>query len=212
MGDPKKQRKKYSTPSHPWQKVRIEEEKKHVDEFGLKNKREIWKMNSLLKNFTHQAKRLITLSTVQAEKEQKQFLKRLYSMGLISEAAKIEDVLSLTLRDVMKRRLQTKVFEKSLARSVNQARQFITHKHIRVGEYAVTSPSYIVARTEEDSIAFVPNSALGSPDHPERVAVDASEAKKKSPPKKASEERAPFRKRQDRKGWKREDRRQMRKK
>ena len=50
MGDPKKQRKKYETPLHPWQGERILAEKKIMEEYGLKNKKEIWKMNSMLRN------------------------------------------------------------------------------------------------------------------------------------------------------------------
>ena len=51
MGAPKRQRKKYSTPSHPWQKERILAEKELLDKYGLRRKYEIWKMNSILKIF-----------------------------------------------------------------------------------------------------------------------------------------------------------------
>ena len=46
MGDPKFPSKHYNTPSHPWQKVRIEEERTLIHQYGLKNKREIWKANT----------------------------------------------------------------------------------------------------------------------------------------------------------------------
>ena len=39
MGDPKKARKKYSTPIHPWQKFRIDDEKAIIKEYGMKNKK-----------------------------------------------------------------------------------------------------------------------------------------------------------------------------
>ena len=51
MGSPRKQRKKFSKPSHPWQKERILAEKELLKEYGLNRKYEIWKMNSILKNF-----------------------------------------------------------------------------------------------------------------------------------------------------------------
>ena len=41
MGDPKFPGKHYDTPSHPWQKVRIEEEAGLIHQYGLKNKKEI---------------------------------------------------------------------------------------------------------------------------------------------------------------------------
>ena len=40
MGDPRKLRKKYYPPSHPWQKIRIDEEKILMKDYGFKNKKE----------------------------------------------------------------------------------------------------------------------------------------------------------------------------
>lgn len=168
MGDPKKQRKKYSKPTHPWQKERIEEEKKLIEEHGFKNKKEIWKMNSILNKYKDQVKKLVALPTQQADIEKKQLLKKLFSLGLIEEASKIEDVLALTLNDLLERRLQTRIYRMSLAKSAKQARQFITHNHIMVGDKIITSPSYIIKKTEEHLIKFVHSSTLSDQEHPER--------------------------------------------
>jgi small subunit ribosomal protein S4 len=54
MGDPKFSRRKYDTPSHPWQGVRIKEENELIKKYGLKNKRELWKVQSLLRNYRRQ--------------------------------------------------------------------------------------------------------------------------------------------------------------
>ena len=62
MGDPRRLKKKYNTPQHPWQKTRIETEAVLRKEYGLKNKKEIWKMATQFKNFSDQAKRLIAAS------------------------------------------------------------------------------------------------------------------------------------------------------
>ena len=43
MGGIKRRRKKYSRPKKPFDSVRIKEENAVVSEYGLKNKREIWK-------------------------------------------------------------------------------------------------------------------------------------------------------------------------
>ena len=51
MGDPKKQRKKYTTPRHPWQRDRLDEERQLLKDYGLKNKKELWKFESLLRKF-----------------------------------------------------------------------------------------------------------------------------------------------------------------
>ena len=74
MGDPKKQRKKFSGPSHPWQKERIEAEKEILKNYGLRRKYEIWKMDSMLRKFLNRAKTLIGQKTFQSENEKKQLL------------------------------------------------------------------------------------------------------------------------------------------
>ena len=175
MGSPKKQRKKFSAPSHPWQKERILKEQGLVREYGLKRKYEIWKMSSILKNFTSQAKNLITAKTTQSEKERSQLLKKLSSLGLINQNAKIEDVLSLTLKDVMERRLQTLLYRKHMARTIKQARQFIVHQQVAVGDKKITAPSYLVPLTEENGIQFAPGSAFIDTNHPERIVDEKKE-------------------------------------
>lgn len=177
MGHPKLKRKTYSGPTHPWQKERIEEEKELLKEFGLKNKKEVWRVSSLLRKYARQAKKLITLNTPQAGIEQAQLLKKLSSLGLINESAKLEDVLTLTMKDILNRRLQTMVYKNKLAKSVRQARQFIAHGHIMIKDKPLTVPSYLVTKQEELLITFSPTSSLFSQDHPERVV-------RQEPPKK----------------------------
>ena len=170
MGDPRKLRKQYTAPSHPWERARIEKERGIMKSYAPKNKLEIWKMDSIVKSCKDQAKKLSALRTKQAEKEQKLLLDRLFRMGLIEENSTLENILTLKLEDVMERRLQTMVMKRGLARSMTQARQFITHGHIRVGDTVMTSPSYLVKRSEEGAISFRPASRLSDPEHPERKA------------------------------------------
>ena len=168
MGAPKKQRKKYSTASHPWQKARIEEELILLKEYGLKNKTEIYKMRSILKGFADQAKNLITSKTKQAEKERIALLNKLSNLGFITKTGNVDDVLDLSINDIMDRRLQTLVYKKAMARSISQARQFIVHEHIALGNKIITVPSYLVPVEEENLISFVANSKLSDSGHPER--------------------------------------------
>ncbi|MCX8147636.1 MAG: 30S ribosomal protein S4, partial [Candidatus Woesearchaeota archaeon] len=82
----------------------------------------------MLKNFKDQAKNLIALSTPQAEKEKRQLIDKLKRYGLLKEDVQtLDPILDITLRDILERRLQTQVYKKGLARSINQARQFIVH-------------------------------------------------------------------------------------
>ncbi|PIN75422.1 30S ribosomal protein S4 [Candidatus Woesearchaeota archaeon CG10_big_fil_rev_8_21_14_0_10_37_12] len=169
MGDPRRLRKKYSGPRHPWQRARMDDEKKLRSEYGFKTKTELWKASSALKSFANQAKKLIALRTEQGHKEAKQLLDRLARLGLLSVSAKLDDVLGLSVHDVLDRRLQTLVVKKGLARTQKQARQFIVHEHILVGDKTVNTPSYLVPVSEESQIFFTVRSSLSKDDHPERV-------------------------------------------
>jgi len=196
MGHPKLKKKTYSKPTHPWQKERIEEEKALLKEFGLKNKEEVWKVASLLRKYAKQAKTVIALTTSQSEIEKARLLKKLSSLGLIEETAKLEDVLTITLKDILSRRLQTLVYKNKLAKSIRQARQFITHEHIIVGDKKITSPSYLVSKKEESLINFASNSQLSNQDHPERmlekeIPAKAIKEEKKEPKKKKTKEEKP---------------------
>ena len=152
MGDPRKLRKKFSKPSHPWQKERIEEEKGIIKQYGLRRKYEIWRMNSMLKKFLNRAKTIIGERTLQSEVERKQLLSRLHLLGLLKKDSRVEDVLNLKLKDILERRLQTLVCRQQIAKTMMQARQFITHEHIAVGGRKITTPSYLVSIDEEPKI------------------------------------------------------------
>ncbi len=171
MGDPKRIRKKYETPSNPWQKSRIVDEKELIKRFGLKNHRELWKLKTFVSKQRKEVMRLIPLKTEQAEKEKKQLMDKLIRLGLLSKDAELTDILNLSAEDALNRRLQTLVFKKGLARTIKQARQMIVHGHIVVNGVSVTSPSYIVPVDEESGIDFKVNSPFYSEDHPERIGV-----------------------------------------
>jgi small subunit ribosomal protein S4 len=158
MGDPKFRRRKYDTPSHPWRIERITSENEVVRKYGLKNKTEIWKVQSLLRTFRQRARDLqakIRYGDRQAEKERDEFIKRLDSLGIISKEATLDDILSLDLESLMARRLQTMAYLKGFSNSAKQARQFIVHGHIAVNGKKVTIPGYMVKRSEEEFLGYL---------------------------------------------------------
>ena len=142
-----RQHKRYKRPKKPFDKARIEEEKRLMKEYGLKNKREIWKAETNISRIRAQARKLI----VEPEK-QEQFLNKLRKIGLIDEKAGLNEVLSLTKRDWLERRLQTIVFKKGLARTIKEARQLIVHRKIMINDKIVDVPSYVVKKDEEPLI------------------------------------------------------------
>jgi small subunit ribosomal protein S4 len=188
MGDPRRIRKKFSGPSHPWQKERIDEEKNLLKEYGLKNKREVWKATSKLRNFKIQTKKIIRTKSEQSEKEKIQLLKKLVTIGILNENAGIEEVLGLSVNVILERRLQSVVFRKGLARSMNQARQFITHEHIMIDNKKITAPGFLVPKPLEGKISFSTSSRLFSEIHPERVKEEKMPKKPESKEKKPKKE------------------------
>jgi len=168
MGDPKKQRKKYETPRFPWRTDALQEELKLLGQYGLRNKHELWRNETMLSKFRGIARSLIGKTPEERKKMEEELLSRLKKLGVLHETAVLDNVLDLTIEDVLERRLQTIIFRKGLARTIHQARQLITHGHVTIGNQRVTVPSYIVTREEEDKIAFTSKSPLANPSHPLR--------------------------------------------
>ena len=166
MGDPKKQRKKFDTPRFPWQMDTLESELKIIGQYGLRNKREIWRHKTLLSKYRGIGRSLLGKSAEDRSLQETQFLNRLNRLGILPEESALDDVLDLTLEDILERRLQTLVFHKGLSQSMNQSRQLIAHGHIAVDGRKVSSPSYLVLREEEEKIEYAPKSPLIDPDHP----------------------------------------------
>lgn len=169
MGDPKRFRKKYQTPMHPWNKAAIEEEAVICREYGVRRKKEIYLMRSFLKRYRNIAKRLSIDTTAQGAKEAQASLDKLRRYGFLADDADLSHILALTLKDVLERRLQSVVYRKGMARSMKQARQFITHRHLLVNGKEITSPSYLLTLEEEANLSFKEKSNLANEDHPERV-------------------------------------------
>jgi len=183
MGDPRRLRKKYETPLHPWRKENIEAERAVKQEYALKNKQELWKMSSMLRDFKNQAKQLIARQGKQGELERKQLLTRLERLGLLQAGAKLDSVLSLQTKDILDRRLQSFVFRQGIARSMKQARQFITHYHVSVSGRVISAPGYVVKKSDEGLINVRQTSSLVNPDHPERIPIVKKVKKQRAPQK-----------------------------
>lgn len=145
---PKRKHKKYTRPKRPFDKVRIQEEGELIKKYGLKSKREIWKADSAVDKIRRQAKLLLT----KPMEEQERFVGRLKKQGF--KIASISDTLGLDKEDYLKRRLQSIVVDKKIARTAKQARQFIAHKNIAVDNKIVNIPSYIVPIDQEDKITL----------------------------------------------------------
>ena len=179
MGDPKFSRKKYVRPSSPWEAERIKVENELLKKYGLKNKKELWRTQSVLRRFRQRARilqALIRAGDKQAVKEKDELISRLGKMGLLPlEGATLDDVLSLDVEAVLSRRLQTLAFVKGLSFTPRQARQFIIHGHVSVSGRTVKVPGYIVNRDEEPTVGYDTRSPISSDLHPVRQAPAGKE-------------------------------------
>ncbi|SFS55194.1 30S ribosomal protein S4 [Halostagnicola kamekurae] len=163
--------KNYETPNHPYQGERIASEHSLLDRYGLTNKEELWRAQSQLRSYRREARDLLAQSQDEAAvaRRTEEFLGRLARVGYLDEADELGDVLSLEIEDVLERRLQTIVYRNGLANTPQQARQFISHGHVVVGDRRHTIPSYVVDVDEEDDVEFDENSPLADELHPERA-------------------------------------------
>ncbi len=169
MGDPKFPRKKYETPSHPWEAERIEREKELVQKYGLKNKKEIWRAETFLRKIRGHARDLfVGAGEKQTEKEKEELLQRMITLGILPPNSQLDDILALTIEDILARRLQTQVYLHGLSYTAQQARQMIIHGHIAVNGRKVRVPSYMVKKSEEGEIKYVASSPFSDEMHPMR--------------------------------------------
>merc|ERR1712048_1076637 len=145
------------------EKERLDSELKIIGEFGLKNKRELWRVQLTLAKIRSTARRLLTLQQDDPRRtfEGGALLRRLTRLGVLGpEQQRLEYCQSIKAKDVLKRRLQTLVKEIGVE-SVHRARVLIYQRHIRVGHQVVTSPSFLVREKSQRFINFREGSSLG---------------------------------------------------
>ena len=143
-----------------------------IHQYGLKNKREIWKANTKVREMRRQARKLTANSSdEQSQKEKNLLLAKLNRLGMLDENAGLEDVLRMTPESFLERRLQTQVYLQGLSSTVRQARQLIVHGHISIDGAVARVPGILITRPQEKSISYSPASALNSDLHPVRPGI-----------------------------------------
>jgi small subunit ribosomal protein S4 len=173
MGDPRKNRKTYQTPRHPWRKEQLEEELRLLGDYGLRNKRELRRHETQLSEIRGIARTLLGATEAQHSLLETNYLRRMSRLGYLPETANVDNILDLSVKDLMERRLQTVVYRAGLARTIHQARQFVSHGHVSIGGDIVSIPGYLVRKEEESRIAFHPLSPVSNSQHPARIAPGA---------------------------------------
>lgn len=87
----------------------------------------------------------------------KPLLEKVVRLGIAKPDTSLEDLLSLTIMDVLDRRLETRVFKRGMARSMEQGRQLIAHGHIAIEGRRISAPGYLVPVDKEERIGYYRN-------------------------------------------------------
>lgn len=135
-----------------------------MGEFGLRNKRELWRVQMALSKIRNAARTLLTLDQKDPKRifEGTALMRRMQRYGLLTEDQdKLDYVLALTPTEFLERRLQTLVFKLGLAKSMHHARVLIKQRHIRVGKQIVNIPSFLVRVESQKHIDFTLTSPFG---------------------------------------------------
>ncbi len=181
MGDPKKKQKTYKTPKRPYDSDALMEELRTIGAYGLRNKRELWKAHTELSHMRGRARELLSLDAEEKASRQSLIINKLAKRGLVMENGRLEDVLTLSVEDLLERRIQTYIYRRGLAASLFQARQLITHGHISINGRKVTSPSYQIKVTDEETLDYAAGSPYHNPAHPMRMELEVEEAVEAAP-------------------------------
>ncbi|KAH9830481.1 40S ribosomal protein S9 [Rhodofomes roseus] len=161
---PRNHSKTYKVPRRPFENARLDAELKLAGEYGLRNKREIWRIGLILSKIRRAARELLKLDPKDPKRlfEGNALIRRLVRIGVLDETRmRLDYVLSLKIEDFLERRLQTQVFKAGLAKSIHHARVLIRQRHIRVGKQIVNVPSFVVRLDSQKHIDFALTSPYG---------------------------------------------------
>ncbi len=142
--------KRFKKPRMSWDSDEIKDRQGIMRNYGLRRRKEILIAQEILRSYRRRARELI------AEKDEtkvKVLIDKLVSLGLLEKGNGLDDVLALSVTDILERRLQTVVWKRGFATTPLQARQSITHGHVTIDGKSVKSPAYMVPVDESSKIS-----------------------------------------------------------
>jgi small subunit ribosomal protein S4 len=153
LGAPKRNRKKFEKPKERWNLERIKSDNALIDEYGLKNMKELWKIQTEISRIRRNVRELLSGGSDSEEVKEK-IIGRLTRLGVASQTTTLDNLLDIKESDLLNRRLQTVVYKKGLARTIKQSRQITVHGFIAINGKRVNRPGYMVDVDAENHITY----------------------------------------------------------
>ncbi len=136
-----------------WNLERIHADNELIKEYGLKNMKELWKVQSDLSRIRGNVRELLSGNATNPEIE-RNMISSLAKFGIVTQEATLDNLLDLKPNAILERRLQSQVFRKGMARTMKQARQLITHGFISISGKRANRPGMMVSVAAEGGIAY----------------------------------------------------------
>ncbi len=147
-----------------YDKERIDQEVKLCGEYGLRCKKEVWRVQLVLARLRKRARELLTLEEHDQRRifEGNALLRKMFKFGLLDQEKEngLDYVLSLTIHKLLERRLQTRVLKSRIASTIHHARVQIYGKQIAVDNQLCNVASFMVTVDNENKINLQPNTAI----------------------------------------------------
>jgi len=154
LGSPKRNRKKFEKPKERWNLERIKTDNALINEYGLKNMKELWKVQTEVSRIRRNVRELLSASGTESENVRERIIGRLTKLGIATQSTTLDNLLDLKENNILDRRLQTVVFRRGMARSAKQARQITVHGFIAINGRRVNRPGYMVDVEAEKGISY----------------------------------------------------------
>ncbi|MFH1364575.1 MAG: 30S ribosomal protein S4 [Candidatus Aenigmatarchaeota archaeon] len=159
-------RNTYKKPKVPWNSAQIKEDRILMRTYGLRRKKELWKAEEILRKYRARARKLIAANDKRREDI---LVEKMKKLGLLEKTSGLDDILALSITNILDRRLQSVIVKKGLIDKPKLARQCIVHGHICIDDRKIKFPSYFVEAEEETKIKLHPSSQnLFKKDEPQK--------------------------------------------
>jgi small subunit ribosomal protein S4 len=190
LGAPRRNRKKFSKPKIRWDIERINADNAMLKEYGLKNMKELWKVQTEVSRVRRNVRSLLSEASPENAAIQQRLLGRLTRYKVVQHGATLDNILDVNEDAFLSRRLQTIVFKRGMARSIKQARQLITHGFISIGGKRVNKPGYAVSDAEESMIGFYKPIDVNPKQPTDRAPIETAAPQTTKPPVPKEEKKA----------------------